>query len=157
MCARAHSLVSSRPRAGTQHPAACCFCLCLSFSKPTDTQASEWTSPQSEDSPGSLDLAFFERHVGLRTEFHPTLLGHRCFTKQGLLCRGNTPLVLCGDVPTCHHPQREAGDSQSPVNPLLSWFSFYGSKRNISPCHGALLLSLHFYLGFLVPGWISGD
>lgn len=84
---------------------------------------------QSEDSPGSLDLAFFERHVGLHSGFHPTLPGHRGFTKQGLFCRGNTPLVFCGDVPTCHHPQRGAGDSQSPVNPLLSWFSFYGSKR----------------------------
>lgn len=103
--------------------------VCASLSANPHIQASEWTSPQSEGSPRSLDLAFFERHVGLHSGFHPTLPGHRGFTKQGLFCRGNTPLVFCGAVPTCHHPQREAGDSQSPVNPLLSWFSFYGSKR----------------------------
>ena len=118
-----------------------------------------WTSPQSEDSPGSLDLAFFEGHVDLHTEFHPTLPGHRCFTRQGLLGRGISPLALCWDVPTCHHPQREGGDSKSPPDAVLSWFSFYWSKGSISSCHGTPFPTFS-PLGFLVNrslGMISGD
>lgn len=98
-----------------------------------------WTSPQSEDSPASLDLAFFEGHVDLHTKFHPPLPGHRCFTQQELLGRGVTPLALCWGDPTRHLPQREGGDSKSPPDAVLSWLSFYWPKGGISSCHGTPL------------------
>ncbi|KAF6081952.1 hypothetical protein HJG60_008928 [Phyllostomus discolor] len=136
VCARVHTdlshhscvLVPSAP------PPVVPVCALLS-ALPDAHSLPRWTSPQSEDSPGSLDLAFFEGHVDLHTEFHPTLPGHRRFAKQGLLGRGITPLAFCWGVPTRHHPQREGGDSKSPPDAVLSWFSFDWSKGSISSCH----------------------
>lgn len=107
------------------------------FSKPASTWASKGTSPRSEDSPGSLDLAFFGGRVDLHTELEPNSSRPQVFHKTWTPLPGNTPLALYGDVPTCHHPQKEARDSESPLTAVLSWFFFYWSKRSISSCHGA--------------------
>lgn len=135
-CTRAHTrpitATCRRPAPNSKY-----FLSVPLFSKPASTWASKGTSPQSEDSPGSLDLAFFEGRVDLHTEFEPNSSRPQVFHKTWTPLPGNTPLALYGDVPTCHHPQKEARDSKSPLTAVLSWFFFYWSKRSISSCHGA--------------------